>query len=344
MNPETQSRPTLQTLPQPTETASPTPQRRSRIVLAGGSGFLGQRLASWFSARGRDVVVLTRDQPDEIGAPERAPIRQIHWDGRTVDAWARELDGAEALINLAGKSVDCRYHARNRRLILNSRTESTRVLGEAIGRCAKPPRVWLNASTATIYRHTFGAPWDEHGAISGTAEAKDLFSVQVAEAWEEALATAPTPGTRKVAMRLAMVLGEGRNSVFPVLRRLVRSGLGGRMGSGRQYVSWIHETDACRAIEWLLENESMAGPVNLAAPGPVPNAELMRTLRDLCGVRFGLPASAWMLELGAFFLRTETELIIKSRRVVPGRLQAAGFTFVHPTLQEALKDLCDKAA
>lgn len=309
-----------------------------RLVLAGGSGFLGQALAAWFLRRGWDVAILTRT-PKERG--ER--IREVAWDGATVGNWAAELDGADGVINLAGRTVNCRYHARNRELIMNSRLASTRVLGEAIARCAHPPRVWLNSSTATIYRHTFGPAWDEAGEIGATPEAKDAFSVQVATEWERVFNEAVTPRTRKIALRSAMVLGHGANSVFPVLRRLVRFGLGGRMGSGRQFVSWIHETDSCRAIEFLIERDDVSGPVNLAAPNPMSNTEMMRTLREVCGVPFGLPAAEWMLEVGAMLLRTETELIIKSRRVVPGRLLAAGFEFQFPELRTAFQDLCGRA-
>ena len=176
-----------------------------------------------------------------------------------------------------------------------------------------------------------------------TRQAKDEFSIEVALAWENTLDAARTPDTRKIALRSAMVLGSGQNSVFPMLRRLVRLGLGGRMGNGRQFVSWIHERDFCRAIEWLLAEDDFRGPANLAAPNPVPNAELMRTLRKVCRMPLGLPATRWMLEVGAFFLGTETELIIKSRRVVPGRLLAAGFEFEFPHLRGALEDLCAKA-
>jgi uncharacterized protein (TIGR01777 family) len=308
------------------------------MVLAGGSGFLGRALADWLAAQGVDVVILTRT-PRECGR-----VREVSWDAQTLGQWQREIDGAEAVINLAGRTVDCRYNAENRRLIMDSRVDSTRVLGSAIALCGRPPRVWLNSSTATIYKHTYDAPNDEAtGGIGATPEAKDEFSIEVAVAWERALDAARTPDTRKIALRSAMVLGSGQNSVFPMLRRLTRLGLGGRMGNGRQFVSWIHERDFCRAIEWLLVQEDFRGPVNLAAPNPVPNKELMRTLRKVCGVPIGLPATRWMLEVGAFFLRTETELIIKSRRVVPGRLLAAGFEFEFPQLRGALEDLCVKA-
>lgn len=306
-----------------------------RIVLAGGSGFLGGALAKHFLAKGHDVVILTRTPRVTANG-----AREIGWDGQTVGDWAKELEGAEGLINLAGRSVNCRYHNRNRRLILDSRVNSTRVLGEAIAGCATPPRVWMNSSTGTIYKHTFGRPWDESGAIGGTPEAKDEFSVQVARAWEAAFAEAQAPATRKIVLRSAMILGQGANSVFPVLRRLARVGLGGAMGNGRQFVSWIHEDDFCRAIDWLLAHDELDGVVNVAAPNPVPNAEMMRTLRAVCRVPVGLPATRWLLEVGAFFLRTETELTIKSRRVIPGRLVAAGFSFRFPHLKGAIENLC----
>lgn len=310
-----------------------------RIVLAGGSGFLGHVLADWFVARKRDVVILTR-APRAGGV-----IREVYWDGCSVEGWCSELDGAAAVINLAGRTVDCRYHDRNRRLILDSRMNSTRVLGEAIGRCSKPPGVWLNSSTATIYKHTHGKPNDEvTGEVGATPEANDEFSVEVAMAWERTFDAARTPMTRKVALRSAMVLGSGRNSVLPVLRRLVRCGLGGRMGGGRQFASWIHEEDFCRAVEWLMEHEEMSGPINLAAPNPLANAEMMRVMRRLCGVRFGLPASRWMLELGAVVLRTETELILKSRRVAPGRLLASGFEFKFPAFEGAAGQLLSRSS
>jgi len=305
-----------------------------RIILAGGSGFLGNALAERFLGRGDEVIVLTRTPRARTDG-----AKEIAWDAKSPGDWGKFVDGADVVINLAGRSVNCRYHARNRREILDSRVNSTRVLGEAIVRCAKPPRVWLNSSTATIYKHTFGPAWDESGEIGGTPEARDEFSVEVARAWEKALDEAGTPATRKVALRSAMVLGTGKNSVFPVLRRLVRSGLGGKMGSGNQYVSWIHEADFCRAIDWLIDHEDFNGPVNVASPNPLPNREMMRALRDIGGVPIGLPATLWMLEVGAFFLRTETELIIKSRRVVPGRLSASGFQFQFPQLEEALRDL-----
>lgn len=307
---------------------------KPRIILAGGSGFLGGVLADHFASRGMEVVVFTRKPTGTVKG-----VAEVRWDGENLGEWANELEGARALINLAGVSVNCRYHAANRKLLLDSRMNPTRVLAEAIGRCVHPPSVWLNSSTATIYRHTFGPAWDEAGEIGGCAEAKDIFSVHVATEWERVFNEAKTPRTRKVALRSAMVLGHGGNSVLPHLLRLARLGLGGTLAGGRQYVSWIHEDDFCRAVEWIIEHESLSGAVNLAAPHPVTNAEFMAAIRRVCRAPFGLPASRWMLEVGAFFLRTETELLIKSRRVVPGRLLAGGFVFRHPDLLPALEQL-----
>lgn len=308
---------------------------KQKIILAGGSGFLGGELAKHFAALGWEVVILTRSPKSRTDG-----VREVAWDTKTLGDWARELDGATAVVNLTGRSVDCRYNAKNRREIMDSRVNSTRVVGEAIAQCKHPPRVWLNSSTATVYQHTFGKPHDESSQdMDSAVDAKDAFSVEVAQAWERNLNEANTPKTRKVALRTSMVLGLGRNSVFPVLRRLTKFGLGGRQGSGKQFVSWIHVEDFCRAIEWVIAHEELAGPINQCAPNPLPNTEMMKIFRDVCGMPIGLPATEWMLEIGAFFLRTETELIFKSRRVVPGRLLASGFAFRFPTFREALVDL-----
>lgn len=308
---------------------------KQKIILAGGSGFLGGELAKHFATLGWEVVILTRSPKSRTDGG-----REIAWDTKSLGDWARELEGATAVINLTGRSVDCRYTAKNRREIMDSRVNSTRVVGEAIAHCKTPPRVWLNSSTATLYTHTFGKPHDESSQdMDSATDAKDAFSVEVAQAWERTLNEASTPQTRKVALRTSMVLGLGRNSVFPVLRRLTKFGLGGRQGSGKQFVSWIHAEDFCRAVEFIITHEELAGPINQCAPNPLPNAEMMKLFREACGMPIGLPATEWMLEIGAFFLRTETELIFKSRRVVPGRLLASGFAFHFPTFREALVDL-----
>jgi uncharacterized protein len=308
-----------------------TPSKR--IVLAGGSGLLGRLLARTLTAKGYEITVLTRS------LRAGAETRQVHWDAKTLGPWQREFEGAAAVINLAGRSVNCRYNADNRRLILDSRVLSTRVLGEAISKCDKPPSTWLNASTATIYKHSYDRAMDETGEIAADKEAKDEFSVEVAQAWETALADVPTPATRKIPLRMSMVFAAVPGSVFAVLRRLVRLGLGGSMGGGRQFVSWIHQEDFCRAMEWILEHPALRGPVNVAAPNPVTNREMMAVFRKVCGRPIGLPAASWMLEIGAFFMRTETELMIKSRRVVPGKLLETGFQFRFPTLQGALEEI-----
>ncbi|MGD9648790.1 MAG: TIGR01777 family oxidoreductase [Pirellulales bacterium] len=306
-----------------------------KLILPGGNGFLGRLLAPWFAERGWEVVVLSRRGERVAGA-----ARTVLWDGANLDDWRQEVDGAAAVVNLAGRSVNCRYHERNRREIMASRVRSTQLLGEAIAACQHPPRVWLNSSTATIYKHSYEwAMTESRGEIAGTPAAKDEFSVRVAQAWEEALSAADTPHTRKVAMRLGMVFGLEQGTVFQVLRRLTRARLGGPMAGGRQYVSWIHEVDFCRAVEWLVAHDELVGPVNVVAPVPRTNRELMAQFRRICRVRVGLPATSWMLEVGSALLRTETELVIKSRRGVPKRLLDAGFEFRYPELGPALDEL-----
>ena len=306
-----------------------------KIVLAGGTGFLGTALARWFHADGWQVVVLSRQTNCHV------PNAQlVYWDGANVGAWASELEGATAVVNLAGRTVNCRYTPANRQAILASRIDSTRVLGQAIAECLQPPQVWLNSSTATIYRHSFDQPMDEQsGQIAATPEAKDQFSIEVATAWEREFHEAQVPNTRQLTLRTAMVLSTASGTVYRVLRRLARLGLGGAMAGGRQYVSWIHEEDFCLAVAWLIEREACSGVFNLAAPHPLTNRQLMRTLRSACRMPIGLPATRAMLELGAVLLRTETELIIKSRRVVPTRLLSEGFLFRYAHLAGAVEDL-----
>ena len=308
-----------------------------KIVIAGGTGQVGTLLANSLFGAGHEVVILSRTQ-------NRSPWRLVEWDANTVGDWAKEVDGADAVINLAGRNVNCRYTPENRRLIMESRVQSTRAVGQAITQASRPPRVWLQASTATIYAHRYDAPNDEaNGHMGGSepdAPPKWRFSIEVAEAWERAAQDAVAPHTRKVLMRTAMVMSPSRGGVFDTLLRLVRFGLGGRVGDGRQYVSWLHDEDFVRAVGWLIEHNGLEGAVNLAAPHPIPYAEFMRTLRTAWGVPVGLPATRWMLEIGAFFLRTESELVLKSRRVIPGRLLQSGFTFNFPAWPEAASDLC----
>jgi uncharacterized protein (TIGR01777 family) len=309
-----------------------------KIVIPGGTGQVGTVLARALTGDGHAVTVLSR-KPVTKG-----PWRVLKWDAATLDDWTEELEGADAVINLAGRSVNCRYSTLNRDLIKGSRVNSSRVIGEAIAACKHPPRVWLQASTATIYAHRFDAPNDEARGVLGGSEggAPDTwrFSIDVATAWERA-ANAPTlPATRRVLLRSAITLSPDHGGAFDILLRLVRLGLGGRSGSGRQFVSWIHAEDFIRAIYWLIENDSIEGPVNLSAPNPVPNEEFMRTLREEWGIGIGIPSPEWFLEIGAILIRTETELLLKSRRVVPGILTTQGFVFGFPTWRDAARDLC----
>jgi uncharacterized protein len=308
-----------------------------RVVLPGGSGQLGAILARDFASRGADVVVLSRG-----GDPVPAG-RTAAWDGKTLGPWAHEIDGADVVINLAGRSVNCRYTESNLREILSSRVDSTRVVGEAIAAAARPPPVWLQASAATIFAHGYDLA---HGESSGQLGGHEVgvpsywgAMVDVARQWEGALAEANTKATRKVALRTSIVMSPDIGGAFDVLLSLVRNGLGGAAGNGRQYVSWIIDRDFVRVIQWLIDRTDVDGPVNVTAPTPLPNRDLMGGLREAWGARFGLPASEWMVALGAWALRTDPELVLKSRRVVPERLLEAGFRFDFPAWPAAARDL-----
>jgi uncharacterized protein len=311
-------------------------KNRLRIVIPGGSGQVGAILSRHFHNQGHDVVVLAR-------STYSAQWRVVKWDAENLGEWTSELDDADVVINLAGRSVNCRYTAANRVAVKESRTRTTALLGRAIRQSAHPPRLWMNASTATIYRHSYDRPMDEEtGEIGGNEpDAPDTwnFSIDVATSWEAAFFEAPTPDTRKIALRSAMVMSPDRGGVFDALLRLVRFGLGGTAGSGRQFISWIHDADFLSAIESLIAHDQLEGCVNLSSPNPVSNRDFMRTLRGVWGTRIGLPATKWMLEIGAIFLRTETELVLKSRRVIPGRLVKAGFQFRYPDWAAAAQDL-----
>jgi uncharacterized protein (TIGR01777 family) len=310
-----------------------------KIVLAGGSGQVGTILARAFHGAGDDVVVLSRQHAAR-------PWRVVTWDGATPGGWQREIDGSDVVINLAGRSVNCRYTSAHRKEILESRVLSTRVVGAAVAQASRPPRVWLQASTATIYAHSHDRANDEHSGVLGGDEpgAPDTwtFSVDVARAWESAFEEATAERTRKLALRSAMTMSADAGGVFDTLLELVRRGLGGTAGDGRQFVSWVHEDDFVSAVRWLIDRDEVGGVVNIAAPHPVPNAEFMRVLREASGTRIGLAANRWMLELGAFVMRTETELILKSRRVVPARLLESGFVFNYPRWPAAARDLCQR--
>ncbi len=318
--------------------------RALRIVIPGGSGQVGRMLASYFQERGHRVIVLTR-------GPYTAPWPTVHWDGQSLGPWVETLEGADICIHLSGRSVNCRLTARNRRELYDSRIGPTRLLHQAFTCLVNPPRLWMNASTATIYRHALDRPMDEAtGEIGGNelisprrrAPAKWNWTVQLVKDWEAAFFSTATPRTRKIALRTSLVFSPAQGSVFAVLSHLVRAGLGGTQGNGRQYVSWIHESDFARGIEFLIGREEIEGPINLAAPNPLPNREFMAALREAWEMPNGLPAPAPLIELGSFFLRTESELVLKSRYVVPGRLLNAGFTFDFPTWPEAAQDLVQR--
>jgi uncharacterized protein (TIGR01777 family) len=315
--------------------------KANKVVIAGGSGFLGSTLARAFHENGVEVVVLSRH-------PVFSPWRVVEWDGHSLDTWAGEINGADVVVNLAGRSVHCRYNEHNRKEILRSRVDSTRAIRKAIAIAANPPKLWLQMSTATIYAHRTDGANDEFTGIVGGNETDApeswRFSIDVATQWEAAVNSAAVPRTRRVILRTAMVMAPQSDSAFATLKNLVRLGLGGRAASGRQYMSWIHHHDFVRAVDFLIEHDDISGVVNLAAPGPLPNAEFMRAIREACGVRFGLPAAPWMLAAGAWALHSETELILKSRRVVPARLLARGFEFAFPSWPEAARDLCGQPA
>ena len=308
-----------------------------KFVLAGGTGHLGTLFAAAHHAAGDEVVVLSR-------APHAAPWRIVQWDAKTLGPWAAELEGADAVVNFAGRSVNCRYTPRNRAAIISSRVDSTRALGAALAHAAAPPKVWLQMSTATIYAHRYDAPNDERTGIIGGQEPNVpetwRFSIDVATQWEAAADAAAIPNVRTVKLRAAIVMAPGSGGPFAILLRLVRLGLGGRSGDGRQYVSWIHGADFVRALDFIIANETLSGAINVAAPNPLPNEAFMRDLRTAWGTKIGIPSPAPILEVGARIIGTETELVLKSRRVIPTRLTERGFTFNLPTWNEAARDLC----
>jgi len=319
-------------------------QRPLRVVLPGGSGEVGQMLARHFQQLGHHVTVLTR-------GPYSASWQTVHWDGETVGPWTEYLEGADLCINLVGRSVNCRYTLANRRAIYLSRVGSTQLIGRVIAGLADPPRLWINASAATLYKRAVDAnaidlPLDESSAIAVDAAIgadpwsnRRGFTARVVRDWEAAFFAADTPHTRKIALRSAVVLSPTPGSAFGVLSNLVRASLGGKQGNGRQFVTWIHEADYARAVEFLQAHEELGGPFNFTAPNPLPNREFMAALRYAWDVPNGIPAPALAIRLGALFMRTEPELVLQSCRAVPRRLLDAGFEFEFPEWQEAADDL-----
>ena len=302
-----------------------------KMIIAAGTGFLGTVITSYFKSKVEEIVILTRGTSNTIDN-----IRHVHWDARTIGSWISELENADVLINMTGKSVDCRYTKKNKELILKSRTESTGILHNALQQCIHPPKVWLNSSTATIYRHSLNKEMDEVQGEYGTG-----FSVAVAKAWETAFFKSSIPNVRKVALRTSIVLGKNGGALRPIVN-LVKIGMGGRQGSGKQKFSWIHEIDFARSIEYIITQTAIDGTVNIVAPKPVTNAKLMQQLQKTLRRPFGIPLPKFLLEIGARIIQTETELIIKSRNVVPKKLIDHGFQFNYATLDIALQDLTTK--
>lgn len=299
-----------------------------KLVIAGGSGFLGDALISYFGNKFDEYVVLSRNPK-----PNKGNVKNVVWDAKTIGDWSQHLEGADCVINLCGRSIDCRFTKKNKALILSSRIDSTTVLGQAIAGCKTPPKIWMNASAAAFYGYSDDKIMTELDAENGSG-----FFNDVVKAWEKAFNDAKTPATRKIRLRISMVMGR-KSGVFPVLSKLCKFFLGGTMGSGKQFVSWIHETDFCRFVDWLIENKNASGAYNFAAPTPIRNKDMMQAYRKALRVPFGLPAATWMLEIAAFFIRTETDLILKSNKVISDRAKKEGFNFKFNNMEECLKDL-----
>ncbi len=299
-----------------------------KIVIAGGSGFLGYCLTQYYRKREWKIYILSRQYQED-----RDGVYYIYWDGKHLGDWVRTIEDADVLINLSGKSVDCRYTKKNQQLIYASRLDSTRVLGKAVQQSKNPPKVWINAASATIYRHALECPMDEISGEYGTG-----FSVDVCRKWERVFSEIETPVTRKIILRTGIVLGKDSGALQPLLN-LAKVGLGGKQGKGDQYFSWLHELDFVRIVDFLINQEDTLGVFNAVAPNPVPNQQFMRTLRMTYGIPFGLPLPTWVLKVGAVLIRTETELILKSRRVIPARLLDQGFSFTFSNIENALEEI-----
>lgn len=300
----------------------------TKLIIAGGSGFLGNTIAEYFKPKFDEIIILTRD-----ASATKNNSSFVTWDGKTAGAWQKELENCTVLINMAGKSVDCRYTEKNKKAILSSRIDSTRVLGEVISTLKNPPKVWLNSSTATIYRHSVDKQMDEFSGEIGTG-----FSVSVGKAWEAEFFKTPLPKTRRVALRTAIVLAKNDGAFVPI-KMLAKFGLGGKQGNGNQQFSWIHIHDFLKSIDFCLENDSLEGPINISAPNPITNSYLMQGVRKAVKIPFGLPLSKSMLEIGARIIKTEPELVLKSRNVIPKKLTDTGFEFKYSTIESALEDL-----
>jgi uncharacterized protein len=303
----------------------------NKIVLAGGTGYLGTVLAAYYQEFANEIIILSRR-----AAVLKGNTRIEIWDGKTEGQWVSSLEGADLLINLCGKNINCRYNEKNRKEIIDSRIIPTTLLGKVISKLSTPPKLWINITAAGIYKHSIDQWQDEE-----TGEMGDGFFYEVCKQWEDNFFGSDTPATRKIALRMGVVLGRG-DGAFPRLLNLVKYGMGGKQGSGDQYISWIHEQDVARCSEWIMQYPELNGAVNCTAPEPVNNRTMMKIIRDAYGIPFGFPAPAWVLEIGAAMIGTETELILKSNRVVPTRLLSSGFKFQFATAEEAIQNLIKK--
>lgn len=299
-----------------------------KLVIAGGTGFLGDVCVNYFREKYNEIIILSRNPK-----PAKKNTKYVYWDGKTLSDWKIHINNCNVLINLAGRSVDCRYNRKNKKDILSSRIDSTKVLGKAVLECKNPPNIWLNSSTATIYRHSLDVPMDEAKGEKGND-----FSMNVAKSWEKTFYSIVTPKTRKIAMRTSIVLGKDGGALIP-LKNLAKIGFGGKQGKGNQMVSWIHEHDFARAIEFLIHNTQINGPVNIVSPNRISNKKFMRSVRNSLKSHFGIPIPKLLLEFGAILMRTETELVLKSRNVVPKKLLDSRFEFCYPNIGQALKNL-----
>lgn len=301
-----------------------------KIVIAGGSGFIGSYLARHFTNQNYEVIILSRNH--RVNSEN---IQYEKWDGKTSGNWQKTLENAEALINLNGKSVDCRYNEKNKQLIYDTRIDATNILGKAIANCQNPPKIWINGASATIYPHSV-----DQAMTESHQDFTSGFSVDVCQKWEKAFHSHQVAGVRKVLLRIAIVLGENGGAFAP-LKTLAKIGMGGKQGPGNQMLSWIHEKDLANVIQYCLENEQVSGVYNVSSPEPVNNRKFMETLRTQLNQPFGIPIPVALLELGARVIGTETELILKSRYVIPDKLVKTGFKFEYPQVEKALFDLCN---
>lgn len=298
-----------------------------KLIIAAGTGFLGQVLTNHFKDKFEEIIILTRGKSET-----KNNIRYVKWNAKTFSGWEKELENADVLINLAGKSVDCRYTEENKKEILDSRLESTHILNLAVQQCENPPKHWLNSSTATIYRHSLDKEMDEENGEIGND-----FSMNVAKSWEKVFFEIQTPHTKKTALRTSIVLGKNGGAYLP-LKNLTKVGFGGKQGKGNQFISWIHEKDFARAVAFIIEKE-LTGVLNIVSPQPIRNMLFMKALRKSLGVPTGIPISEKLLKFGAKMIGTETELVLKSRNVIPKRLTENGFTFEFGVLRDALDSL-----